>query len=171
MTTTPEELVQGGAEAPIETIEDEKRASKVLYRVRKLHEEAAQIVERAQDDLDRITAWREDELGKINREIDYLEAQLTSFHRAVLAEDERRKTITFPWGRLKARKGPDGIEVEDPDAFLAWARETRPEFVTEKHTYSIAKAPLKDAVLKDGEVLPGVEPVLGETKFSIEVTS
>lgn len=96
---------------------------------------------------------------------EFFEGHLIDYHRGLLAEDEKKKTVKLIAGTLKARKSPDTVEIADD--FLEHARIARPELV--RTSYAVDKKAVKEAVLKDGEILPGCSVVPGSINYSVEV--
>lgn len=78
------------------------------------------------------------------------------------------KTLTLPNGyRLSLRERPDKMEVVDEKATITWAKEWRPELVTEK--YSVGTRALMEYFKETGEIPPGVEFKPGEgLSFSVK---
>lgn len=96
----------------------------------------------------------------------WLVEQLEGWHRHLLDEDDRRKTVRLPSGELKARKLPDTVSIADPDEFCAAYAET--DLVRVKMTPDLTA--VKREVLKRGVPFDGVEVVPGEVRFSISCT-
>lgn len=119
------------------------------------------------EEIRRVAEWLEEERERYERDRAWFVKQLEDYQRRVLAEDKRRKTIALPAGTLQARKKPDNVEIENDDAFVEWAAKERTDLVRTKH--EIDKPAVKQAVLKDGEVLPGVKRVEGEVSYRQEV--
>lgn len=135
---------------------------KIAQKQRRMDDNAAL----ADDERTRIDQWLEKANRPLEHEVVYLTGLLIEYHRKILEEDERRKTVSLPAGSLKARKTPDGVYIAD--TFLDFAKTKRPEFVRTKH--EIDRAAVKKAALNDGEVLPGVEVLRGDVRFSIDIT-
>jgi hypothetical protein len=137
------------------------------WAVAKLARARARFAEQqafAQAEADRTRAW----LDECHRELDDAEGffggLLESYHRQILEGDERRKTVKLPSGQLVARKAPDRVEVADPDGFVC-AHGFDSPLVRVKASPDLAA--VKQAVMKDGEALPGVTVVEGDVRFSI----
>jgi phage host-nuclease inhibitor protein Gam len=158
---------QGTDEQKSFVIDDNGAADWALRKIAQKQRLIAENEELAEREIARIREWLTDANGPLQNEIANLELLLTDYHRRLLAEDDRRKTVKLPAGNLKARKLPDNVEVTDEDAFIEWAE-------AERHTLlRITTAPdknaIKQAVLKDGEVIPHVAAVKGDLKFSIDI--
>ena len=78
-----------------------------------------------------IDDWEADQAERLGHDGAYFEGLLTEWHRKVLAEGPRQKTVRLPHGELVARKAPDRFEVDD-EAFVAWAKQAAPALVRVK---------------------------------------
>lgn len=148
-------------------ITDEGAAEWALRKMAVARRRAAANSELANAEITRIEGWLSDENGKLEREASFFESLLIEYHRTCLAEDPKRKQIALPAGVLKSRKNPDGIEI-DEDQFIPFAKQEREDLL--RVTVAPDKKAVKEAALKDGEVLPGVTKVDGSTTFKVEVT-
>lgn len=84
------------------------------------------LIDADQADLD---AWTADRMAGISRALDWHDRALISWHRAILADDPRAKTIDLAGlGKLQARKQTPEWDIDDP-TFLAWATVHRPDLV------------------------------------------
>lgn len=139
-----------------------------LARAKRLIAEAEEL---AESERARIDMWLANERKRQERDVAFFEGALREFHASVLAEDPKRKTLEFPMGVLKARKVSDSVRVVDEAAFRDFAEGNgRVELLNIKVTPKLLA--IREAVLKDGEPIPGVEPVRGEGfTFSVEVAS
>lgn len=137
------------------------------WAMKKLAKHRARFAESkalAEAEHDRTQAWLAGEQNELDRVEEFFGGMLEHWHRQILETDERRKTIRLPSGELKARKSPDTVTVLDPEAFVC-AHGFDSEFV--RVTAKPDLAAVKQAVLKDGEALDGVEVVPGEVRFSL----
>lgn len=152
------------------TIEDESAASWAIRKIAKIDRDAQKALDLAEEQIAKVETWRDKELERIQGHRSFFEYHLAAYHRSRLIEDERVKTISLPDGTLKARKSPDNIAFADEERFfdqVLHAGEDR--FI--KVTKALDRKMVKEAVLKDGESLPGVSIVPGEVRFSVEVAS
>ncbi|MCL6455088.1 MAG: host-nuclease inhibitor Gam family protein [Alicyclobacillus sp.] len=148
-------------------VRDLASASWCMRKVQALRAREREINDVADAEVARIEAWRSREQESVQADLAYFEALLREWHAAELARDPRAKTISTPYGTLKARKLPPKVEY-DVDKLLQWAREEgRIDLVRVKE--EIAAAAVREAVLKDGEALPGVTVVDQGIRFSVEV--
>jgi len=121
--------------------------------------------ELAEQQIAAIEAWRGAEHGRLGTQREHWEALLGQYHRQRLEEDEKAKTIRLPHGTLTARKLPDGIVIEDEDALLKWARTEAPDYVRTR--VDLNHSAIKSAVLKSGEIIPGVSATVGEVRYAV----
>lgn len=148
-------------------ITDDGAAEWALRKMAVARRRAAQNSELANTEITRIEGWLSEVNGKLDREASFFESLLVEYHRDCLDDDPNRKTITLPAGALKARKNPDGIEI-DEEKFIPFAKQEREDLL--RVMVAPDKKAVKEAALKDGEVLPGVTKVDGSTSFKVEVT-
>lgn len=130
----------------------------ISWRRRKIaqaEQVANAVIERTREHL---------EAERLRFDPSYLEERLRGYHEARLADDPKAKSLAFPAGTLRARKAPDRVEV-DEDVFLPVAPD---DLVRVKR--SPDKTAIAAHVKATGEVLPGVELVAGDVRYSIEVT-
>lgn len=149
-------------------IDDEDKANWALRKLARLEADRAAAEEQARLERERIAVWLESQTAKLDREASFFKGLLEQFHRNQLNVDPAKKTIQLPAGTLKARKAPDKVEVLD--GFITWATmNDRKDLLRVK--VDPDKAAIKDALLKDGEVLEHVVRITGEVRYSVEVTS
>jgi len=174
---------------PPEAPQDADRADEQLRRLAKVRAEIDQVEAHARAKIDQIDAWRRQRLhgdddhtygGLMGRER-WLAEGLEMWHRAVLADDPSRKTISLPCGTLKSRvQQPEW--VFDDEVFIAWAAEHAPELVrvpvpkprVDKTAAKKALIPATSgdcaeapAVTEGGEVVPGVTVTVRPPSFSV----
>lgn len=146
-------------------IADEGAANWALRKLARIRAEQDKNRDLAQLEIDRVNAWLDEVNVQLGARAEFFEGHLIDYHRGLLAEDEKKKTIKLPAGTLKARKVPDNVEISDD--FLEHAQVARPDLVRTK--YEVDRKAVKEAVLKDGEILPGVTRIEGTTSYTVEV--
>lgn len=144
-------------------VDDRASAQWALRKMAQLAAEIADVTREAEDEIARIVDWRDRIVRRHQRGIDRMEFLLTDWHRQVFEQDPSKTKISLPSGHLQSRETPVNIGISDEAAFAAWARKDRPEFV--KETLSVRKQVVKDAAIKDGEVLPYVSVLERERRF------
>lgn len=130
----------------------------IAWRRRKLaqaQQVADAVIERTREHLD---------AERKRFDTSFLEDRLRGYHEARLADDPRAKSLSFPAGTLKARTTPGRVEV-DAAVFLAAAPDELVRVKREPDKTAIAAH-----VKATGEVLPGVEMVPGDVRFTVEVS-
>lgn len=142
-------------------VHDTATAEWAMRRVKKLRDDLAEH----ELYFETVADWIAKERTREREAERWLVEQLEEYHRRLLAEDDRRKTVRLPSGELKARKLPDTVDIADPDEFCAAYADT--ELVRVKMTPDLSA--VKREVLKRGAEFPGVEVVPGDVKFSIAV--
>ena len=167
-------------DSPPEAPQDADRADEQLRRLVKVRAEMAQIGHHAQAQIERIREWHARRVEVLANRERWLAEGLEMWHRAVLAEDPTRKTISLPCGTLKSRaQQPEW--VFDDEAFIAWASEHAPSLVrVPEPKPAVDKAAAKKALLtvevgegvhsiltEEGEVVPGVMVEVRGRSFSV----
>ena len=152
---------------------DADEADRRLRRLAKVRAEMAQIGEHAQAQIERINEWHERRVEVLAKRAAWLEEGLEMWHRAVLAEDPSRKSISLPCGTLKSRAQQPAWEF-DEEVFCAWAKENAPDLVRVRLSIDRSAAKQEIVVLDDGryitgtgEVVPGVTVTVRPPSFSI----
>lgn len=148
------------------TITNASAANWAMAKLRQAKRRLAEAESLAAEQHDLADRFLDGERGRIGPEITNWETRLIAWHRAELNEHADRKTIRLPSGTLSARRLPDGVVIEDEAAFCEWAFTNSPDLVTVKTSPN--RVQIKQAVLNDGEILPGVTPVEGDIRFSVK---
>jgi hypothetical protein len=160
-------------------------ALRKLARVRSRQAEVAQLAEKQRQAilasvaqfLEPIDEWEADELARLRGDAEFFEALLLQFHRSVLAEDERAKTVRLPHGKLVARKQKDKWDIED-DVLIEWAKSVGAAGVVrvkaevdraEIRRGHVLQAASNGVVVWAGEIVPGVTFAPGEVQFTVEI--
>lgn len=161
--------------------QDADDADRRLRRLAKVRAEMAQIGEHAQAQIERINEWHARRVEVLAKRALWLEEGLEMWHRAVLADDPTRKSISLPCGTLKSRVQQPAWEFDD-ETFIAWASEHAPELVripepkpqvdktaAKKALGFLAKEGSSNgiAVTDDGEVVPGVTVTVRPPSFTV----
>lgn len=155
-------------------IETKDQAIWVLRKVKKYMEEQEENKEAADAEIERISAWLEEENVKLQKQIDYFTGLLEEYHRAILEQDPKKKTIKLPHGELQFRKQQPKFERDDI-TLVRWLKEKKlKDFieVKERPMWSELK---KYVEVRDGYVFYDKDKVEGimveeqEDKFSIKV--
>ena len=167
-------------DAPPEAPQDAERADMQLRRLAKVRAEMAQIGEHARAQIARIDEWHARRVEVLANRERWLVEGLEMWHRAVLADDPSRKSISLPCGTLKSRvQQPEWLF--DDEVFIAWAREHAPSLVrVPEPKPAVDRNAAKKALLtvevgegahsiltEEGEVVPGVTVTVRGPSFSV----
>ena len=147
-------------------IESKDQAAWALRKMSRIKAEIEENNKVAQAEIERITAWRDEENEKLERSISFFEGLLYEYFMALRQEDPKLKTIKLPHGTLKMRAQQPQYEYDEAQ-LLPWAKENLPDAVVVKE--SVAKTPVKKHIQETGEVVPGVTIIERPEKFSVEV--
>jgi phage host-nuclease inhibitor protein Gam len=147
-------------------IEDAGQADWAGRKLAKANRAIAEVEQLAKQQIDAINAWKHDEMVRLEKERENWLAKLADYHRARLAEDDHVKTIRLPHVTLTARKKQDGVDIPDPLGVLEVLKKDFPFYVRTKVIEEIDRKAVKEAVLKSGEIIPGVYVAPGEVEFS-----
>jgi len=147
-------------------IESKDQAAWALRKMSRIKAEIEENNKVAQAEIERITAWRDEENEKLQRSISFFESLLCDYFLRLRESDPKLKTIKLPHGTLKMRAQQPQYEY-DEDVLLPWAKENLPEAVVTKE--SVAKNPVKKHIQETGEAVPGVTIIERPEKFSVEV--
>ncbi len=163
-------------DAPPEAPQDADRADEQLRRLAKVRAEMAQIGDHARAQIERINEWHARRVEVLAGRERWLAEGLEMWHRAVLAEDPSRKTISLPCGTLKSRVQQPVWEFDD-EAFIAWAldQNRHPELVRiPEPKPAVDKAAAKKALhlppLTAGESCVPIDEDTGEMVPGVTVT-
>jgi phage host-nuclease inhibitor protein Gam len=150
------------------TIDTLDQVDWALRKLGKANAEAHQVSETAERRIATIEAWRGAEHKRLGARRDHWTSLLELYHRQRLAEDDDAKTIRRDCGTLTARKLPDGVDIPNPEAFVPWALIHQHQLLRHvPQRWEIDLAAVKEAVLKAGEILPGVSATVGEVRFTV----
>lgn len=155
---------------------DADEADRRLRRLAKVRAEIAEVEAEAARYIERVNEWAESRYQVLHGKARWLEEGLEMWHRAVLADDPSRKSISLPCGTLKSR-AQQPVWSFDDDVFLPWAEVHAPELVKVQVRSSVDRNAAKHAivVLDDGryivsgtgEVVPGVTVTVRGPSFSV----
>lgn len=156
--------------------QDADQADKRLRRLAKIRAAIARDEQHAASQIEQIGAWLDARLS-VHRKAERWEQEgLEMWHRAVLAEDPSRKTISLPCGTLKSRVQQPVWEFDD-EAFIAWAldQNRHPELVRiPEPKPAVDKAAAKKALhlppLTAGESCVPIDEDTGEMVPGVTVT-
>ncbi len=157
-------------------VHDLASATWVMRKLRLLAEKETEIKKVAENELQLIQSWLTGETKSIQQERDFFTGHLESYHRKLLAEDSKSKTVKTPYGKLKLTKQQPIFDKED-EVIAKWAKANRPAVLIpqpDKLDWATLKGQLqvsgnKVVDMETGEVVPGVVVTARPEKFSVEV--
>lgn len=167
------------------TIDNLEKAEWAVRKIARARRHLAEAKELAHAEQSRIVEWLADEEHRYQQSVEFLEELLARYHRHVLDDDPKAKTIRLPGGELVARKAPDSLLIDESDERIddtyAWLEANEPAAIVTRR--SIDKPTLKRKLVASdkpesggflamdpvtGEVVPGVLFRLGETAFRVK---
>ncbi len=158
-------------------IDDDQKANWALRKIRQLQEKRKANIQLAEAEIERINTWLKEVNGDLEQSIDYFTGLLEGYHRQVLEQDPKAKTIKLPYGKLKMRAQQPEF-IRDNDKLLSWLKQSNktdyivvkesPDWARLKKNLQVAGNALVDP--ETGEVVEGVEVVERGPKFSVEVS-
>lgn len=147
-------------------IETKDQAAWALRKMSRIKAEQDENIQTAQAEIERITSWRDEENGKLERSISFFESLLHEYFMQLREDDPKLKTVKLPHGSLKMRAQQPEFQYDETQ-LLPWAKENLPDAVVVK--VSVSKTPVKKHIKETGEMVPGVTITERPEKFSVEV--
>lgn len=160
-------------DAPDGPPQDDERAEELLTWLRRAMTAKEHVVALANARRSKLRAWEQGRLAKIDGRIDQLQADLASYHQAVLRERPKARVIDLPTGRLRIRAQQPTWEFSSE--FIDWCKVAdREDLLRVKYEIEAndAKKALTTPDLK--ELDPGVTispEYAGETVPGVAVTT
>lgn len=141
------------------------------------HKRLKEIEEMYQENLRIINDWKEKESKPHLSELEYWEGLVQHYHHEQLLQDDKRKTISTPYGKSKSRRSKAAPEQVDKEATLMHLKangltdyiKEEPKWGDLKKTLTIAEHnghPV--AVDENGQVVDGVIIKPESVTYSIE---
>lgn len=164
------------AESGLFEINNKDRANRAVWKIGRIQADLADDEALYKAERERLDAWITDRRLRAEQAVAFLTALTAGFHAIVLEDDPKKKTIKLPAGDLVARQQPAQWVVDDPEHLIMWAEQNGWGDVVRRRDPEVDRPALKrtfhvtpDGVLSpDGERVPGVTVVEGETKFSVK---
>jgi len=163
------EVVEASPIAEAFTVDDDSKADWAMRKLASLRRKQAENKAIAEAEIQRVTKWLETVNTSLENDASYFEAVLTPY--ALLQRSEGRKSVLLPHGTIKTTAGRPKIEIEDEEAFLAWAKESENSVIRIKT--EIDKKALNALIRDDnqvistqGEIVPAVRVIPAETSVS-----
>lgn len=144
-------------------------ATWVFRKLRAIENKEAEIKAVAEEEINRVTVWREKELDQYSKDKEYFNFLLQEYYREEKAKDKKFKLST-PYGKVTARKSNKWI-YEDEEGLLNYLKGNEPSLIRTKEEINKTelKRLFKDGVNKEtGEILPFVR-IEEEESISVKV--
>ena len=95
-------------------VDNEQKANWALRKIKQLQEKQKENAALAASEIRRIAEWERDVNGELQNNINFFTRLLSDYHRQVLEQDPKAKTIKLPYGTLKMRaQQPEYIRDND----------------------------------------------------------
>ena len=150
-------------------IENLEGATWAFRKLRAIESKEVEIKAIAEEEINRINAWKEKELEQYARDKEYFSYLLEEYYRAEKTKDKKFKLST-PYGKVTARKSKKWI-YEDEENLLEYLKGSEPSCirVKEEINKTEVKKLFKDGVNQEtGEILPFVR-IEEEESISVKV--
>ena len=129
----------------------------------------------AENEINRITQWKNKELEKLQNEREFFEGLLQEYFLREKAVDPKFK-INTPYGKVSSRKQQPEYKY-DVDKFIEWAKDNNHDNLI-RTRYEVDKAKTKKSFVisgdklvdvDTGEIVEGVTVVLREDTISVTI--
>ena len=150
---------------------------KAIWAMRKIStiDQGIEEIDKAADaEVERVNTWRAEEIKRISSQRSFFEGLLEGYHRRIMADNPKQKTIKLPHGQLQIRAQQPEF-VRDDKKIIEWADKEMPAVITRepKLDWGTLKDSLKIvenmAMTSQGEVIPGITVVPRGDKFSVKL--
>lgn len=163
-------------------VTDKGSADWCLRKIAAYRAEMAENKQLVDAETQRLQHWLKKESEKAEQSIAYFEGLLERWLRDEHEQDERKRSISLPHGRIRLRQQQPQYDYED-EKVLPFLKQAAPDLVqtviTEKYSKSHLKAFVKrhchvsedgvPVVEGTGEIMPGVRITERPPKFEIEM--
>lgn len=146
---------------PLVSVDDQNQAESHLRALDHWRYEAELIEDHANAQIRRANEWKEEELAKLNKRIQYHESGLIAY-----LQTQGKKTIKLINGTIKRIAGRDRVEVKDLGALMNWNDREGGNLIRIK--YEPDKVAIKEHISSNGELPEGVDLVKGDDTFKVD---
>lgn len=160
-------------------IRDRNTAFWAMRKMATLTRQLQMLQQERDAEVQRVERWLEREAKPIRQRMGFLQHHLEMYHRQVLAEDPKQKTMRTPWGALQLRQSPPEWQYQD-EVLVGWLQEHAPALlrVRQEAERTALKGQVQlvpgdtpgewTAVLAEtGEVVPGLLVREREPRFTL----
>lgn len=156
-------LTEAHTEDDAFTVDTAEKADWAVRKIARRRRQLGAAEEVAAAEQTRIAECITDERRRCADDTAFLAGLLEGWHRRLLEDDPKAKTVRLPAGELVARKQPDRVEV-DTDVFLLSQEQGSP-------LVRVKREPDKPEIMRHarqtGEVPAGVTIEQGDVRFTI----
>ncbi len=165
--------LEGAAPPPAFRVDDDGKAEWAIRKLARIRSRQHANEDLADGEIQRVREWLHDVQKPLENDAQYFTGLLTDYAIMQRQEDDR-KTVSLPHGKLRSTERKPGVEISDPAALTEWALAVHPEAVETRH--SVPKSALnRIAAVMDGEPrdvdtgerVPGVETVPGRVTVTV----
>jgi len=166
-----DEAVKSSVPFIVDTTEKEIWA---MRKISTIDRGIAEVDKAADAEVERVNTWRAEEIKRISSQRGFFEGLLEGYHRRIMAENPKKKTIKLPHGQLQIRAQKPEF-IKDDKKIIEWAEKEMPAIVTKepKLDWGTLKDSLKIveniAMTSQGEVVPGITVVPRGDKFNVKL--
>lgn len=133
-------------------IDDERGAEWALRKLARAEAHLDEIHLQAEEWTRRITEWAADVKAGPERDAAFFRAHLEWWARRRRDEDPDAKSVRLPSGEVSTRETRAAVEIADPAAVLAWARDRYPDLVRVREDVQVSTLRGAVAISDDGHV-------------------
>lgn len=133
----------------------------------------------AQNERDRINYWEKGELKSIDDSMSYFQSKIQEYHSQILTEDDKKKTLSTPYGKSKAKSSKAQPEKQDEEKLITFVEENELKFIKIekklqwgelKKTLKVAEKDGQQIVIdENGQEVPGVIVKPESVSYSVEI--
>lgn len=167
MTDLANILFPDRAQEPAFTIDSLDTANWALSKISRAMARIAERRGAAEAYKAKIDAWLAGANETDGATVERLTDMLKPWAEVEIAKAGKAKHVKLLGGEVGYRQSPGHLEVRDEAAAMAWAEAHCPEAV--KVEKRLVKTPLKEAIMKRGEVPDGVEMAAGEISWYLKL--
>jgi len=162
-------------------VHDLASLDKAFKKIAAKKAENKQHTDYAYEEIKKITEWLSEVTKSNNNDIEYLQSLIATYHKRVLEEYPKKKTLSTPNGKSKSRTSSRTPYIKDEKALLEAVKRIGDEGLVERKEvvkWAELKAKINVVELEGGEVvfsteggeiLEGLDLKKEETTFKTEV--
>lgn len=162
------------------TVDSMEKADWAVRKIARERRRLAEARELAKAERSRIDEWEAEQTQRCETATAFFEDLLQNYHRRLLDDDPKAKTVRLPSGELVARKLPDSLICDGGDDTIEWTEQHEPDAVVVRKTVDRSKMKRRLGVGSNerpegfeaidpatGEVVPGFWFQVGAVSFKV----